>query len=320
MKLTLSVSYGIGVLLQILEHSRGCPMTAAKISRGCRFPPRFLYRVLHKLVDAGLLRGTSGPGGGYELAKLPERITLLDIVGGVEGAIQPSVLAPVVRAYSGAISHVNRLCQEGAERFAAALRHVSLADLARIDHARRHASRPRARRDKPYVRAPKTSAAGTAHEKPLVQIHSRRQACRASRIWPSGRVRQRARFCASGLNHVLEIFQGANLDFHAGRLGRSVHEFTGLERIGDVLLGGRAGTFFFSTFTRPGIVKTPGPRFESPFLISPASASSTAATCFFVRPVSSAMLLVTSDLLGDFFAGAAVFAIVFDPPCGLIER
>ena len=69
MKLTRSVSYGIGILLQIHQQSRGAPVTAAKIARGCRFPPRFLYRVLHKLVDAGLLRGTSGPGGGYALAR-----------------------------------------------------------------------------------------------------------------------------------------------------------------------------------------------------------------------------------------------------------
>jgi hypothetical protein len=31
------------------------------------------------------------------------------------------------------------------------------------------------------------------------------------------------------------------------------------------------------------------------------------------------MLFITSDLLGDFFAAVAVFAIVLDPPCGLIE-
>ena len=142
MKLTLSVSYGVGILLQILERSDGGPMTAAKISRGCRFPPRFLYRVLHKLVNAGLLNGTSGPGGGYTLARRPERITLLDIVGGVEAGPEPSVLAPVSSRHRPAIAHVNRLCRQSVERFAAELRHVSLADLGRMGHARR---KPRAR-------------------------------------------------------------------------------------------------------------------------------------------------------------------------------
>ncbi len=79
MRLTRSVSYAVGILLQIQELAKGGPVTAAQIARGCRFPPRFLYRILRRLVDAGILRGTSGPGGGYALLKLPQRITLLDI-------------------------------------------------------------------------------------------------------------------------------------------------------------------------------------------------------------------------------------------------
>jgi Rrf2 family transcriptional regulator, iron-sulfur cluster assembly transcription factor len=145
MKLTLSVSYGVGILLQILEHSRGKPLTAAKIARGCRFPPRFLYRVLRKLVDAGLLSGTSGPGGGYTLARRPERITLLDIVGGVESAPEPSVLAPPCTRQRRALAHVNRLCRQSAEQFTAELSRVSLADLDRMAHGGRQAARTRAR-------------------------------------------------------------------------------------------------------------------------------------------------------------------------------
>lgn len=40
MKLTLSVGYGIGVLLQIQGQAQDGPLTAARISRGCRFPPQ----------------------------------------------------------------------------------------------------------------------------------------------------------------------------------------------------------------------------------------------------------------------------------------
>jgi Rrf2 family protein len=129
MKLTLSVSYGIGVLLQIQEHGDGGPLTAAKIARGCRFPRRFLYRVLHKLVQAGLLSGTSGPGGGYALARRPERITLLDIVDGVDSGLEPTVLPAPCARQSPAIGHVNQLCRRSAARFAAELSRVSLADL-----------------------------------------------------------------------------------------------------------------------------------------------------------------------------------------------
>src|SRR5688500_5065483 len=85
MRLTGSVSYAVGVLLKVEREGKGEAMTAARIARGARFPPRFLYRILRRLVDAGLLTGVSGPGGGYALARRPRRINLLDIVTAVEG-------------------------------------------------------------------------------------------------------------------------------------------------------------------------------------------------------------------------------------------
>ncbi len=145
MKLTLSVSYGVGVLLQIERLTRDGPVTASRIARGCRFPPRFLYRVLRKLVDAGLLRGTSGPGGGYALAKAPDDISLLEIVLGVESGLDPSILEAACNAQRSAIAYVNELCEENAKRFSDRLRHVTLADLERLDHAGRRTVRPKAK-------------------------------------------------------------------------------------------------------------------------------------------------------------------------------
>jgi Rrf2 family protein len=43
-------------------------------------PRRYLNKVLQELVDDGLLRSQPGPGGGYALAKSPEKITILDVV------------------------------------------------------------------------------------------------------------------------------------------------------------------------------------------------------------------------------------------------
>ena len=104
-------------------------MTAATIARDCKFPPRFLYRVLRRLVDAGLLVGTSGPLGGYELARRSEGITLLDIVEAVESPPEPTVLEPVRAKHRRAISAVNRICRLDAERFRRELKKVTLAKL-----------------------------------------------------------------------------------------------------------------------------------------------------------------------------------------------
>ncbi len=129
MKLTRSVSYAVGILLQIEDAGRNVPVTAATIVRDCKFPPRFLYRVLRRLVDAGLLNGTSGPAGGYALAKAPSRITLLDIVNAVESPPEASVLEPVRAKHRRPTAAINRLCKANADRFKRDLAKMTLAKL-----------------------------------------------------------------------------------------------------------------------------------------------------------------------------------------------
>jgi Rrf2 family protein len=41
-------------------------------------------KILTTLSQTGLVRGSTGPGGGYELAKEPAEINLLDVVSGFE--------------------------------------------------------------------------------------------------------------------------------------------------------------------------------------------------------------------------------------------
>jgi Rrf2 family protein len=150
MKLNRSVSYAVGILLQIHDLAGEGYVTATRIARGCRFPPRFLYRILRRLVAAGLLRGTSGPGGGYALAAPPERITLLQIVEGVEAGLEPSVLEPVRASQRKAIAQVNRLCERNAQRFMSELKRLKLSDLIPKKKKRR---RKRAQQD--VVQSPK---------------------------------------------------------------------------------------------------------------------------------------------------------------------
>jgi Rrf2 family protein len=131
MRLTRSVSYAVGILLNIERSRAEGHLTATRIARRTQFPPRFLYRVLRRLVDAELMTGVSGPGGGYALAKPPNKITLLEIVEAVEGPQEATVLDAVAPHHRAAIEMVNALSEKNAAAFRKALRSTTLAQLDR---------------------------------------------------------------------------------------------------------------------------------------------------------------------------------------------
>ncbi len=132
MKLSSSVSYAIGILLQVHVKGREGPTTAASIAAGCKFPPRFLYRILRRLVDAGLLTGVSGPGGGYALARKPRRIRLLDVVTAVEGPLETSQLLPVCVNHRAAMRMVNSASARIGKQSARELGRLNLEGLIRV--------------------------------------------------------------------------------------------------------------------------------------------------------------------------------------------
>jgi Rrf2 family nitric oxide-sensitive transcriptional repressor len=57
--------------------------SADQIAEQTKVPRRYLHKVLQDLVRAELVRSQPGPGGGYALARSPEKITILDVVNAV---------------------------------------------------------------------------------------------------------------------------------------------------------------------------------------------------------------------------------------------
>ncbi len=77
--------------------------SAEDLAKVTQVPRRYLHKVLQDLVRAKLVRSHPGPGGGYALARPPEKITILDVVN----AVAP--LERIRRCPLGLASHT-RLC------------------------------------------------------------------------------------------------------------------------------------------------------------------------------------------------------------------
>ena len=59
------------------------PASADVLAGRTKVPRRYLTRVLQDLASKGLVSSRSGPGGGYELARAADDVTILDVINAV---------------------------------------------------------------------------------------------------------------------------------------------------------------------------------------------------------------------------------------------
>ena len=63
-------------------------LPARRLAEFYDLPQPYLAKILKSLVSAGVLTAVSGPRGGFRLARVPEEISVLDIVEALEGRTQ----------------------------------------------------------------------------------------------------------------------------------------------------------------------------------------------------------------------------------------
>lgn len=84
MCLTLESDYAVRIIGCLSAESKR--IDAKNISERTGVSLRFALKILRKLVSAGLVKSYKGMQGGYELAKAPSEITMLDVIETVEGS------------------------------------------------------------------------------------------------------------------------------------------------------------------------------------------------------------------------------------------
>ncbi len=88
MKVSTRGDYASRALLSLALHANdGRPNSVRDIAERTGLPQPYLEQILLALKGAGLVRSKRGVGGGYVLARLPEDISLAEIVGAVDGPI-----------------------------------------------------------------------------------------------------------------------------------------------------------------------------------------------------------------------------------------
>ena len=84
MHITLEADYAVRIVYY-LASAGGKRIDAKAISENTGVTLRFSLKILRKLVAGGIVKSYKGTHGGYEMAKLPQELTLYDVLQTVEG-------------------------------------------------------------------------------------------------------------------------------------------------------------------------------------------------------------------------------------------
>jgi len=88
MKLGTKGRYGVMAMADLASHSLGDPVTLAVIAERQNISQAYLEQIFVKLRRAGLVESIRGAAGGYRLGRNADEITIADIVGAVDEAME----------------------------------------------------------------------------------------------------------------------------------------------------------------------------------------------------------------------------------------
>src|SRR5215475_457126 len=85
---TKAAAYGLLAVYEIAKRHRGVQnppgVQAGDVARKYKLPTAYAAKIMSQLARKGVLRSDRGPSGGFYLNRAPDKITLWDVLDGVE--------------------------------------------------------------------------------------------------------------------------------------------------------------------------------------------------------------------------------------------
>lgn len=103
MKLSTRGKYGLYAMYYLAEHKDEGPQSLQSIA-STGVPKQYLEQLLGNLRRAGLVNTVRGAQGGYQIAKPPGEVTILEVIDAMEGPLELSECMTDE-------SHCDRSCQ-----------------------------------------------------------------------------------------------------------------------------------------------------------------------------------------------------------------
>ncbi|MBS3946782.1 MAG: Rrf2 family transcriptional regulator [Dethiobacter sp.] len=90
MRLSTKGRYGVRAMFDLAMHSQEGAVTLKSVAQREHISEKYLEHLFASLKKTGLIHSVRGAQGGYRLGRLPEEITLGDIIRVLEGPISPT--------------------------------------------------------------------------------------------------------------------------------------------------------------------------------------------------------------------------------------
>ncbi|HEY4017316.1 MAG TPA: Rrf2 family transcriptional regulator [Pseudonocardiaceae bacterium] len=138
MKLSQGVEWTLHCATLLALMPGGVTVRREQLAGHYGLPEAYLAKHLQAATKAGILRATSGPKGGYQLARPATDITLLDIVEAIEGSARPFLCQEIRLQGTGALKPedcrglclINVAMNKADNAWRSSLRATTVADIA----------------------------------------------------------------------------------------------------------------------------------------------------------------------------------------------
>lgn len=87
MQITRQADYALRAMLYLSRLEPNVKAATSEIAQHQRIPPSFLAKIISQLSIAGLIHTSRGARGGVSLARVPEAISVLEVVEAIDGPI-----------------------------------------------------------------------------------------------------------------------------------------------------------------------------------------------------------------------------------------
>ncbi len=75
--LTRTAEYALRAMSSLAFRGEQAPMRASELADSTAVPPAYLWKIMRRMVGAGLVVSAKGHGGGFRLARPPEAISYM---------------------------------------------------------------------------------------------------------------------------------------------------------------------------------------------------------------------------------------------------